>query len=73
MEQLVLNVINKSKLNFLKELIKHLDFVEIAETPKHTAKEKKILKDLEKSVAEVKLHQEGKIKLKSLQQVLDEL
>lgn len=40
MEQLVLNINNKSKLSFLKELIKHLDFVEIAETPKHTAKKK---------------------------------
>ena len=73
MEQLILNIKNKSKLNLLIELIKHLDFVEVAKAPKHTAKEKKILDDLDQAVAQVNLHKKGKTKLKSLQQVLDEL
>jgi hypothetical protein len=73
MEQLILNVKNKSKLNLLLELVKHLDFVEVAPPVKHTAREKKILKDLETAVEQVKLHRQGNIKLKSIQEVLDEL
>jgi calcineurin-like phosphoesterase family protein len=34
---------------------------------------KKMKKDLEQAFKEVKLHQEGKIKLKTLSEVLDEL
>ncbi len=71
MEQLILNVKNKEKVSFLKELVKHLDFVEVAEPPRLTAKEKKILADLEKSVKQVALHKKGKTKLKTIQQVLD--
>jgi hypothetical protein len=36
-------------------------------------KKKKILDDLEEAVAQVNLHKKGKIKLKTLQQLLDEL
>ncbi len=73
MEQLILNVKNKSKLNLLIELVKHLDFVEVAEAPQLSNKEKKILKNLEMAVEDVNLHKKGKKKLKSLEQVLDEL
>jgi hypothetical protein len=73
MEQLILNVKNKSKLNLLIELVKHLDFVEVAEAPQLSNKEKKILKNLETAVEDVNLHKKGKKKLKSLEQVLDEL
>ena len=71
MEQLILNVKTKEKVSFLKELVKHLDFVEVVEPPKLTAKEKKILAALDKSVAEVGLHKKGKGKLKTIQEVLD--
>jgi hypothetical protein len=37
------------------------------------AKKKQILDDLEESVKWVKLHQEGKIEAKSIEQILDEL
>jgi hypothetical protein len=37
------------------------------------AKKKQILDDLEESVKWVKLHQEGKVKAKSIEQILDEL
>ncbi|GAA4459363.1 hypothetical protein GCM10023093_00210 [Nemorincola caseinilytica] len=70
-EQLVLNIRSKEKVTLLKELLKHLDFVEIAEPPKFTAKEKKILAALERSANEVTLHKQGKTKLKTIQQVLD--
>lgn len=59
MEQLILNVKNKEKAAFLKEL------------PKLTAQEKKILAALHNSVAEVRLHKKGKGKLKTIQEVLD--
>ncbi len=75
MEQLILNIKNKSKIPFLKELLKHMEFVEVIEpAPKKlTAKEKKILKGLEEAVQQVNLHKKGKATLKTIQQVLDEL
>lgn len=75
MEQLILNIRNKSKIPFLKELLKHMEFVEVIEpgSKKLTAKEKKILKGLQEAVQEVNLHKEGKLQLKTLQQVLGEL
>jgi hypothetical protein len=40
---------------------------------RETSNESKILKDIEEGLKEVKLHSEGKIKLKTLDQLLDEL
>ena len=73
MEHLILNIKNKSKLPFLKELLEHMEFVEVVEPKKFTAKEKKILSDLDAAVVQVNLHKKGKLKLKTIQQVLDEL
>lgn len=76
MTQLILNIKNDSKLPFLKELLKRMEFVEVidpASKKKLTAKEKKILKGLEDAVEQVNLHKQGKIKLKTVQQVLNEL
>lgn len=75
MEQLILHIKNKSKLPFLKELLKHMEFVEVIEpvSKKLTTKEKKILKGLEEAVEQVNLHKKGKVQLKTIQQVLDEL
>jgi hypothetical protein len=73
MEHLSLSIKNKKKLPFLKELLKHMEFVEVVEPQKYTAKEKKILSDLEEGVRQVTMHKAGKVKLKTIQQVLDEL
>ncbi len=75
MEQLILKVKDKKKMPFLKQLLKHMDFVEVVERPakKLTAREKEILDDIEESVEQVKLHLAGKIKLRPLQELLDEL
>lgn len=75
MEQLILKVKDKKKMPFLKQLLKHMDFVEVIERPakKLTAREKEILDDIEESVEQVKLHLAGKIKLRPLQELLDEL
>jgi hypothetical protein len=42
-------------------------------TPKLSPAAKKMKKDLEAAFKEVKLHQEGKIKLKTARELLDEL
>lgn len=75
MERLILNIKHKSKVPFLKELLKHMDFVEVIDpdSKKLTTKEKKILKGLKEAVREVNLHKNGKADLKTIQQVLDEL
>jgi len=73
MEHLILNIKNKSKIPFLKELLNHMEFVEIVEPKKITAKEKKILADLDAAVEQVNLRKKGRTKLKTIQQVLDEL
>jgi hypothetical protein len=73
MERLILNIKNKSKLPFLKELLKRMEFIEVVESSKFTAKEKKILSELDEAVEQVNLHKKGKIKLKTIQQVLNEL
>jgi hypothetical protein len=73
MDHLILNIKDKSKLSFLMEILKRMEFVEIVESKKFTIKEKNILANLDEAVEQVKLHKAGKIQLKTIQQVLDEL
>lgn len=75
MEKLILKVKDKRKMPFLKQLLKHMDFVEVVQPPakKLTAREKEILDGIEESVEQVKLHIAGKIKLRPIQELLDEL
>ncbi len=73
MSHLILNIKDQSKLTFLMEILNRMEFVEVVEPNKFSPKEKKILADLDGAVDEVKLHQDGKIKLKTIQEVLDEL
>lgn len=47
--------------------------VKVLETNKLSPAAKKMKKDLEDAFKEIKLHQEGKIQLKSAKQLLDEL
>ena len=71
MEQLILNIKQKDKLPFLKELLKRMEFVEIVETP--SKRKKEVLKGLEESVDFVKQYEKGKTKAKSFQQLLNEI
>ncbi len=73
MSHLILNIKDQSKLTFLMEILNRMEFVEVVEPNKFSPKEKKILADLDGAVDQVKLHQDGKIKLKTIQEVLDEL
>jgi len=52
------------------ELIKNLNFVKVKEISQSKTK---FLKDFEKAVEEVNLAREGKIKLKSADELLNEL
>ncbi len=74
MEQMVLNIKNKNKIPFLKEVLKRMEFVEIVEPVKLTLKEKKFLSEFQETVEWVNEHKAGKIKKsKSFQQLIDEL
>jgi hypothetical protein len=66
----VLLDIKDSKAEFVMELLKSLSFVK-AETI--TPSRAQLLKDLKEAVQEVNLAKQGKIKLKSADQLLDEL
>ena len=60
------------KYSFFMELIRALGFVkEIEDDDKPTKEE--VLAGIKESLEEVKLHQRGKIKLKTAQEFLDEL
>ena len=71
MEQLILNIKQKDKFPFLKELLKRMEFVEIVEVP--SKRKKEVLEGLNESVDFVKKYEKGKAKAKSFQQLLNEL
>jgi hypothetical protein len=56
MEKLILKVKDKSKMPFSKQLLKHMNFVEVVQPPakKITARKKEILDDIEESVDFIK-------------------
>jgi len=75
MTELTINIPD-SKLPFFFLLAKELDFVVVDEkkmAKKLTTKQKKWVEDFKTSLNEVDLHLQGKIKLKSAEQLLDEL
>lgn len=66
----VLLDIKDTKAPFFMELLKHFSFVRVKIL---SDKKAKILADLKESIEEVKLHKQGKIKLKSAEEFLKEL
>ncbi|MFN4254230.1 MAG: hypothetical protein ACK4Q5_04420 [Saprospiraceae bacterium] len=83
MQQLILNIKDESQLPFLTELLAHFDFVEVLKPQngngqkrrkrKLTAAEQEFVDGLKQALREVELHQQGKIQLKTLREVLAEL
>jgi hypothetical protein len=71
MKDITLSVPEKDYPFFMK-LISQLDFVQVKSSKKKTAKEK-FLEELKDAVEEVKLAKQGKIQLKSAEQLLSEL
>ena len=66
----VLLDIKDSKTTFFMELLNNFSYVK---TTPLTTNNAEILKDLKEAVDEVKLHKQGKIKLKSMDEFLNEL
>ena len=65
-----------NKLPFFMLLAKELDFVVVNKqktAKKLTAKQKKWIEDFRVALHEVELHSQGKIKLKTAEQLLNEL
>jgi cephalosporin-C deacetylase-like acetyl esterase len=74
MTEILVRIKNRRKVSFIKELLRSFSYVELKDFEKEfTPAEKKVLKGLKQSFKEVKLAEQGKIKLKTLQQLLDEL
>lgn len=66
----VLLDIKDSKVDFVLEMLRNFSFIKAKPlTPYKT----KVLQDLKESVAEVNLAKQGKIKLKTAKDLLDEL
>ena len=74
MQQIILQPQTPDELRLIRQFAKVMKIkaVTMSESPKARRK-KEILDSIERGLAEVKLHQEGKITLKTAQQVLDEL
>jgi len=65
----VIHDIKDDKVSFIMELLKNFSFVKA----KPVAKKDEFLEDLKESVKQVKLAKQGKIKLKSAEDLLNEL
>jgi len=72
MKQVVLNIPEKN-FPFFMELVKSLDFVIVPEEVKLTKKQKEFVKGTKNSLEQVEQHLKGAIKLKTADQVYDEL
>lgn len=72
MKQVVLNIPD-NKYPFFIELIKCLDFVEITDQTELIQKQKEFVEGTKKSLEQVEQHLKGDIKLKSAEQLFDEL
>ena len=59
--------VNENKADFVMELLNSLPFIKVVTVNK---KKEKFLKDLEESVDEVNLAIQGKVKLKSAEEIL---
>jgi hypothetical protein len=75
MTQLILNIKKRSKVPFLKELLNEMSFVEVIDPSKQkiTLKEKQLLTDIEESVGFINNYKKGKVKAKSINELLVEL
>lgn len=62
--------VNENKADFVLELLNSLPFIKVVTVNK---KKEKFLKDLQDSVNEVNLAIQGKVKLKSAEEILNEL
>lgn len=81
--QFVIKLKDASKRKFFLELLGELDFVEVVKSPngkndkvpkeKFTPEQQEFIDGLKRALHEVELHQQGKIELPTLKEVLAEL
>ncbi|TVQ13485.1 MAG: hypothetical protein EA361_09625 [Bacteroidetes bacterium] len=69
MQRIVIDIPDH-KVNFFLELVNNLGFKKVKQISKE---QKQFVDDLQHSLEQVKQHQEGKIKLQSAKEFLDEL
>ena len=72
MKQVVLNIPD-NKYPFFMELVKSLGFVKVPEETKLTKKQQEFVVGTKKSLEQVEQHLKGEIKLKSADQLFNEL
>jgi hypothetical protein len=72
MKQVVLNVPD-NKYPFFMELVKSLGFVKVTDEGKLTKKQKEFVDGTKNSLEQVERHLKGEIKLKSADQLFNEL
>lgn len=70
--KVILDIKNKRRASFFMELLKSFDYVDILKVVNDPVKERSVL-DLNESFQDVKLHLQGKKKLKSAKTLLNEL
>jgi hypothetical protein len=76
MEEILVKNIPENKLDFFLELVKNLGFSIERKTErkkKLTRKQQEFVEDLNQSLKEVELHRQGKIKLQTAKEFLNEL
>jgi hypothetical protein len=74
MQKIVLEI-PENKFQFIMELLSNFEYVKVAQSKpsKLSAKQKEFVDDLKQSLNEVELHRQGKIKLKTAREFLNEL
>lgn len=74
MEIITIQVNDKHRKRFLLQLLAELNFVDILPNASNlTAEERRFVVNLRTALQDVALHQQGKIKLKTAQQLIAEL
>lgn len=72
MKQVVLNI-PENKYPFFMELVKSLSFVKVPDEVKLTKKQQEFVEGTKNSLEQVEKHLKGEIKLKTADQLFDEL
>lgn len=74
MGEIVIRVKDESKREFLLRLLDELEFVEVVRTKKKPSKHaQEIVKGIKEALKEVELHQQGKIKLQTAEDLINEI
>ena len=73
MEDIIIKVKKKNKVKFIKNLLGEFDYVELVHPVKTSVRNSKFKQKLKDGFHAIKLHEEGKIRLKSGKDILNGL